>query len=296
METSADRKRRKGAEWLTAFLLLLMLAIAGLLIVSPCTALAAGGKIIWQSRDQFVAIVKQDGDGTAANDHPGKLSADQLRSMLESLETTETDKNKPLPVFNEPEREILVEMLREGLSQAGPKEDVTFAVIGQFPVLMGLARERKVTTGRVFYRGGELNIIFGMVHRDFKENEDRRLAPFVPGSRTRTAELGGRISASAGQLDITMKRGDWVEFSTASIGSSPSMSGESATPAVKPEQAGRRQSETDTTRKQEIKPAKPDKQGRTVEERLMLLNELRNKQLITEEEYRAKRLEILNEL
>lgn len=296
METSADRKKGKGAERLIAFLPLLMLAIAGLLIVSPCTALAAGGKTIWQSRDQFVAIEKQDGEGATANNHPAKLSADQLRSMLESLETTETGKNKPLPVFNEPEREILVEMLREGLSLAGPKEDVTFAVIGQFPALMGLARERKVTTGRVFYREGELNIIFGMVHQDFKDNEDRRLAPFVPGSRTRSAELGGRISASAEQLYFTMKRGDWLVFSPASIGSSPGMSGESATPAVKPEQAGRRPPETDITRKQESKPVKPDKQGKTVEERLMLLNELRNKKLITEEEYRAKRLEILNEL
>jgi len=293
MEKSAHRKRGKGAP---AFLRFFMLAIAGLLIVSSGTALAGRDKTIWQSRDQFVAIEKQDGEGTAANDHPAKLSAEQLRSMLESLEITETDKNKVLPVFNEPEREILVEMLREGLSLAGPKEDVTFAVIGQFPTLFGLARERKVTTGRVFYRGGELNIIFGMVHRDFRDNEDRRLAPFVPGSRTRPAELGGRISASAGEPGSTMKRGDWIVLSPASIGSSPGMPGESATPAMKPEQAERRPPETGTTRKQESKPAKPDKQGRTVEERLMLLNDLRNKKLITEEEYRSKRLEILNEL
>lgn len=292
MGKSAFRKRGKVAP---AFLRFFMLAIAGLLIVSPGIVLAGRDKTIWQSRDQFVAIEKQDGEGTAANDHPAKLSAEQIRSMLESMGITETGKNKVLPVFNEPEREILVEMLREGLSLAGPKEDVTFAVIGQYPVLMGLARERKVTTGRVFYRGGELNIIFGMVHRDFRDNEDRRLAPFVPGSRTRPAELGGRISATAGEPGSTMKRGDWIVFSPASIGSSPGTPGESATPAMKPEQAERRPPETDTTRKQESKPAKP-KQGRTVEERLMLLNDLRNKKLITEEEYRTKRLEILNEL
>jgi hypothetical protein len=296
MEKSARRKKRMGAEWLPAFLRFFMLAIAGLLIVSPGTALAGRDKIIWQSREQFVAIEKQDGAGTAANDHPAKLSSDQLRSMLESPETTDTDKNKPLPVFNEPEREILVEMLRDGLSLAGPKEDVTFAVIGQFPALMGLARERKVTTGRVFYRGGELNIIFGMLHRDFKDNEDRRLVPFVPGSRARPAELGGRISAAANLLDFSMKRGDWIVFSPASIGAAPGMPGESATPAMKPEQAERRPPETDTSRKQESKPVKSDRRVRTVEERLMLLIELRNKKLITEEEYRTKRLEILNEL
>lgn len=291
MEKSTVGKRRRGAA-----LLLLLPAIAVLLLLSPGTSPAREGKTIWQSRDQFVAIEKQDGEGTAANDHPAKLSAEQLRSMLESMEITETGKNKVLPVFNEPEREILVEMLREGLSLAGPKEDVTFAVIGQFPTLFGLARERKVTTGRVFYRGGELNIIFGMVHRDFRDNEDRRLAPFVPGSRTRPAEPGGRISASVGEPGSTMKRGDWIVFSPASIGSSPGTPGESAAPAMKPEPSERRPPVTDTTRKQESKPAKQDKQGRTVEERLMLLNDLRNKKLITEEEYRTKRLEILNEL
>ena len=291
-------KNTTVGKWIKgAALLLLLPAIAVLLLLSPGTSLAREGKFLWQSRDQFVAIEKQDGAGTAeANDHPAKLSADRLRSMLASLEITETGKDKPLPVFNEPEREKLVELLREGLSQAGPGEDVTFAVIGQFPALMGLVRERKVTTGRVFYRNGELNIIFGMVHRDFSENEDRRLAPFVPGSRTRPAELGGKISAAAGEPGSTMKREDWIVFSSASIGTSPGMPGESATPAMKPEQAERRPPETDTTRKQESKPAEPGKQGRTVEERLMLLNDLKNKKLITDEEYRAKRQEILNEL
>ncbi len=275
MENTMVGNRIKGAARL-----LLLPAIAVLLLLSPGTSLAREGKFLWQSRDQFVAIEKQDGAGTAeANDHPAKLSADRLRSMLASLGITEPGKDKPLPVFNEPEREKLVELLREGLSQAGPGEDVTFAVIGQFPALMGLVRERKVTTGRVFYRKGELNIIFGMVHRDFSENEDRRLAPFVPGSRTRPAELGGKISASEGAVAFTMKRDDWPVFSAASHAPAPEMSEEGAGPATK----------------QEHEPARADKPA-TVEERLMLLNSLRDKKLITDEEYRTKRQKILDEL
>ena len=52
------------------------------------------------------------------------------------------------------------------LSQAGPNEDVTFVVVGQRKAVYGLAKQRKVTTGRVFYREGKLNIIFGKMIDD----------------------------------------------------------------------------------------------------------------------------------
>ena len=42
------------------------------------------------------------------------------------------------------------------------------------------------------------------------------------------------------------------------------------------------------------RPAPAAKKG--IEERLMILNDLRNKKLITDEEYRTKRMDILNDL
>jgi len=268
-----------------------VLAAVGLLLASPRGAVAGGGKFLWQSREQFVAIEKPDGDGAEAiaNDHPAALPADQLRGMLDALKTVEPGKEQPLPVFNEQEREILVEFIREGLSLAGPHEDVTFAVIGQFPTLLGFAKERKVTTGRVFFQRGELNLIFGMVHRDVKDNEDRRLSPFSPGSRSRPADLAGRIEASQ-QHAFIMKRGDWLVFSPAG------MDQRTGTPAKKPAQVEQGLPAAEPSGKERGKPARVEKRGRSVEDRLRLLNELRDKKLITEEEYRVKRLDILNEL
>jgi hypothetical protein len=194
------------------------------------------------------------------------------------LQFIEADKDRPLPLFNESEREILVELLREGLSTAGPQEDVTFAVIGQFPTLFGLAKERKVTTGRVFSAQGKLNIIFGIVHRQVNDKEDRRLVPFTPGSRSRTAKLEGKLSIPDDERAVTMKRADWLTFSPESMPAVPSK------PVVSPRMTDQPEQAT------------PVKQGKSAGERLKILNELKNEKLITDDEYRSKRLEILNEL
>jgi hypothetical protein len=150
---------------------------------------------------------------------------------------------------------------------------------------MGLLKERMVTTGRVFCRDGELDIIFGDVHRSVRENEDRRLYPLLPGSRGTTTPREWRLAAKAGGETFEQKRPDWITFPLAAP----------PAPAVAPparESTGMEQKSAPA-----VSPAKPAPAGRkNAEERLMILNELHNKKLITDEEYRAKRLEILNEL
>lgn len=294
MEATSGRSKiqHKG------FLALLVIAAAGILFLSTSgTSSAETGKIIWQSREQFVAIEKQEiGAGKGIpGDHPPSISAARLRNILREPQIVETGKNRALPIFNEPEREILVQYILEALSQSNTSEDVTFAVIGQFPVLMGLASERKVTAGRVFFEGGQLNIIFGMIHRDVKDHEDRRLSPFVPGSRSRPATLAGKIVPS-GQQAFALKRADWLVFSPIDKDSAADMPAGSGPLPAKAEEFRPAPPETGTAGKEGQKIAKPDKRGRTVEERLILLNELRQKQLITDEEYRTKRQAILDEL
>jgi hypothetical protein len=275
-------------------LLLIQLTLVLLLATAGETQAAGETRYLWQSRDQFVAIQQQDSNGAAvsANDQPAMFSSDQLRAMLNELQFVEAGKEKPLPVFNEPEREILVELLREGLSTAGPQEDVTFAVIGQFPTLFGLAKERKVTTGRVFSAQGKLNIIFGIVHREINDKEDRRLAPFTPGSRSRTAKLEGRLSIPADERAAAMKRADWLTLSPKSMPAVPSK------PVVSPLMTDQPEPQPPTTNRRDgmNRQATPTKQGKSAGERIKILNELKDEKLITDDEYRSKRLEILNEL
>lgn len=277
--------------------MVLLVAILGGVAGCASTGTGQAGEVhvstVWKARDQYVAIEKQDrqkGVAPTANAHPADLSVERLRSALESIEAHPTGKDQTVALFKNPELEILGEKIREGLASAAPDEDVTFAVIGHYPALLGLMQERKVTTGRVFCLDGKLNIIFGDILRDARDNEDRRLFPLLPGSRTSSVPGEWMLVAKPDGERFILNRPDWATFPLA-----PPRALVVPPPVQQPVPGSAVISEK--VPPHAASPEKPGKSGRTsVEERLIILNELRNKNLITDEEYRMKRQEILNEL
>lgn len=281
---------------------------------------------LWKSGEQFVAIEKQDrqaGVTMKANEHLTEISVERIRHALESIDFRAQDKDKSISLFNEPELNILPEYLAEGLALAGPDEDVTFAIIGNYVESMGILKKRMVTTGRVFCQDGQINIIFGDVHRVLTEvmgfPEDRRLNPFLPGSRGGSVgKLEGTLLPKPGGEIFTKMRSDWIAFlangsetpysppaarqdSGAAPGTAPVAAPGTApvaapgartmTPSAVQDTGGAGQDLRPVYRE---RPAPAAKKG--TEERLMILNDLRNKKLITDEEYRTKRMDILNDL
>lgn len=285
MEISVKGLRTRTAWW---FMVALLVTGGG---IGGCATLTSQGrdatvKSIWQAQDQFVAIEKQDrqpGVTVPANAHPADISVDRISSALASIDVRLPGKDKAVSLFNDPELRILSENIHTGLAAAGPDEDVSFAVIGHYPVLLGVLQERRVTTGRVFCRDGRLNIIFGEVLRDVKDSEDRRLYPFIPGSRATAAPLTVVLMEKPGGEPFVVQRQDWLTFSLA------------APVVLRPERESAGMGSK--TVAPAVAPGKPAETGRkSAEERLIILNDLHNKKLITDEEFRVKRLEILNEL
>lgn len=261
-----------------------VVAVLVLLVLSS-TSHASDVRHIWQSRDQFVALERQDvpPSGTVAiNNHPVQLSPDRLAAMLASIEFSSEEGSKPEQLITNESLEVLVPQLVQGFRRAAPGEDVTFAIIGLHKSMLGFAKSAKVTTGRAFYQGGRLNVIFGLVRKEFNEREDRRLSPFTPGTRQKAPQDGWMLLAQPGRNGFTLSRKDWVTFSDewrAAVARTPVS--EQIVPSVP------------TT------PARSDKQDkdtRSPVERLTTLNELKGKGLISEEEYQGKRLQILNGL
>jgi hypothetical protein len=250
------------------------------------TASASDVRHLWQSRDQFVALERQD-DSSAGpaqpNGHPLDLTLERLTAILESIDMRATDGEKPQPLFTRSAVETLAPYLLQGLQQASPAEDVTFAVVGLYNALYGLAKSPKVTTGRVFHKEGRLNIIVGLVQQEVKDRDDRRLVPFTPGSRLKAGEGEWTLLQHPDQNGFNLIRKDWVAFSDEwrpSVVQIP-VAEKSVTPVqTAPVQPGKRNSGT-------LRPAA---------DRLSTLNELKDKGLISEEEYRGKRMEILNGL
>lgn len=263
-----------GAWWLTAGM-------------QPNQASAAERHLLWQSRDQFVALEPQDAGSTGPalpNEHPAALTGEQLATQLAALQFRATEHAPAVPLFTRNTLDALVPQLLIGLQQATPGDDLTFAVISLREALYGLAKEPSVTTGRLFIKDGRLNIIVGLAQHDVNEREDRRLAPFTPGSRRTTAGGQWQLQAPTQPPGYTLVRRDWATVATSW---QPLTAPQSFPPATVPSAPMLHQ------------PAPPLNQrepARTPAERLTTLKELKDKELITDEEYRSKRLQIMNEL
>lgn len=283
-----------AAVQLCGMVLLVALSLAGCASMKTGGAEAGSGQTVWKVRDQFVNVVPQERGGSTpvvANDHPAMVSSAEIRRALASVVVVMPGKGAPAPLFSETELKVLEDAGVKGLRQAGPDEDVTFAVFGYYSTLEGFLKETKVTTGRMFYQDGRLNLILGIVHRDVMDNEDRRLYPFVPGSRLKPSAIDGRIAAAAGGVPFTTKRPDWLVFSPYSdappVTEAAQPRPEPDAPVVVPAAPSQK------TPKMVDRPAN---QPKSLEERLIILNGLKNKGLVTDDEYQKKRLEILNEL
>jgi hypothetical protein len=277
--------------WIFAVLILFCFGAAGCSQVKSIIPSDKDAKLLFKSRDQYVRIVKQDavkGMKISPNEHPVSLDAGQIRSVLSSLEIMLPKQDKSVPVFAKPELETLEKYLSQGLAEAGPDEDVVFAVIGDYRAVYGFAKVPKYTSGRVFYREGKLNIIFGKIQEDYKSYGlyapvDRRTDPLLPGSRSVSSEHVWRLLGQPDQSfysSNTGVRSDWVILDLASMEARAAL-GENAPAAQAPGMSG---------------PQPYYGNQKTVEERLQTLNDLKSKKLITDEEYEKKRLEILKEL
>lgn len=267
-------------------------------IMFSSNAYASDVRQLWQSRDQFLALERQDsslGGKATLNDHPAEISPDRLTAILASIELQSPESKAAERLFTPQSLEVLVPEMIQGFKKAAPGEDLTFAVIGLHKSLFGLAKSPKVTTGRAFFAGGRFNVIFGYAQKDFNEREDRRLAPLTPGKRQRPLDGEWSIISQQGRNGFALVRKDWVTFSDewrAAVAQTPAVEkvaspsqpapvAEQNAPAAQAAPA-QQVKQTDDTRK----PA----------ERLTTLNELKERGLISEEEYRSKRLEILNRL
>ncbi|MHC1697681.1 MAG: SHOCT domain-containing protein [Geobacteraceae bacterium] len=266
-------------------LLIVLLCCVGLVGCSTLKSITSNkdSKLLFKSRDQFVQIVKQDsekGVKVPANGHPVSLDEGQIRMALASLEFTTPGKDSSSPVFDAPELDVLARYLPAALAQVSPEEDVAFAVVGNFKAVYGLAKEQMYTSGRVFYRDGKLNIIFGEIHGKYWANADRRLYPLAPGSRFKSTVHTWALVNQPDQEFYSGPEGqrtDWLVLDLASMEARAAMGEKAAAtqaPIAVPSSGAQK----------------------SVGERLQILNDLKNKNLITTEEYEKKRLDILKDL
>jgi hypothetical protein len=261
-------------------------------------------KTIWHSRLQNVKIVRQDtakGSAITQNEQPVLLVPEQIRNALASLEVRLKPEERLIPVFSKPELDTLSGKLSQALTEAEADQDVTFVSIGDRKAVYGLTKQPKVTTARVFYKDGKLNIIFGRMVEDISNDIDTRLFPLTPGSRIHAADHKWILEESPDiqfHAEGGMIRSDWVMLDLASMAAHEALG---IKPAAVPERVvapqETRQVQAPAYQAPVVTQApQTGKTSKTIEERLQILNDLKNKKLITDEEYKKKRADILNDL
>jgi len=240
--------------------------------------------VLWSANDQWVRVEPQDDAAASPNDHPAQLASEAISNALAALrvrivdEDTATEAQRS--VFTAEELRNLVPRIASGLAKAGPRQDVTFSTIGSHPRAPGgLVKDPGVNAGRVFYDDGKINVIFGELQSGYRKRSvyGQRTEDFTPrqqGSRSKAAEHEWVLAARPGvelHSNAGGVRNDWIEIDGAAVAAGSAAL--SQAPAAATPQS-----------------------GVDLEQRLKTLKELRDKNLISEEAYRAKMQELLSEL
>ena len=287
-------------------------------------------KNIWQLNEQYVALAPSSVDRDkpeAPNGHPVVLQIDEVRDALKSLELWVDGgffrEEEAVRVLSDGQVTTISRYVVEALAQAKPEEDAVFVVRGYGNVAFDVVREKYWTGGRIFFAEDKLNVIIGT----YQERKDRgkRQAEgahgilddyqdlyFDHGNRDDIAKMPGRIVSSEGVEPGGRKGGkqrpDWVkiDIKTAVAAYRNNLIPEEERKrekAAKAEAARltieRRQMREEMARmRKELNDLKgaggisaPD-----LEKRLDTLQELKDKALISEEEYIARRAEILKDI
>jgi hypothetical protein len=266
----------------------LVIASSALALFAAITCAADAPRdvvVLWSANDQWVKIEPQDDAAAPPNDHPVQLASEAISNALAALRIRIVDEDTAAEaqrsVFTAEELRNLAPRIASGLAKAGPAQDVTFSTIGSHPrAAGGLVKDPGVNAGRVFYDDGKLNVIFGELQSGYRKRNvyGQRTEDFTPrrqGSRTKAAENEWAVAARPGvELHSSAGgvRSDWVEIAPAAA----------TAPAATAAGSGEGPAAT--------------KSGADIEQRLKTLKELRDKNLISEEAYRAKMQELLSEL
>ncbi len=303
--------------------------LVGWAIVVFCcasSAYAASNSIIWERGDQIVQLAMQDDASAPPNDHPIVTTAGEIEAMLKMLRLRYADEESelaPKSVFTQEELDNLGDTIATGLGRAEPSQDVIFHVIGTRRLSPGaFAKRNRVSAGRVFYRGGNLNIIFGQVQTPHRKKNvygqiDQDFYPRNYGSRTAVTKHDFILlpnSATRLYQDNRGTRNDWIVIepgataATAAAGqpdAEPEPSPSPASPAVPVVVAEASTTPSSPAAGNSVEKEKKQAGGTgaesaeltaDVEERLEKLKRLHERELISEEAYQAKMKEILQDL
>jgi hypothetical protein len=272
--------------------------------------------VIWErGTNVYVKYAEQDSSNFGENDHPVVLKMEEISRALGSLRFLENDRSdadqERQSIFTVEQIDVLSQNLAKGLAKAKSNQDINFALDRRSRKLLSLKANRLFVAGRAFYKDEKLNIIIGEYDRGADEGFEAVYDPTRVGIVRYNFDHGRRTKRSKGlkkpiitvqgienkQIEGT-DRSDWLVIDLKSVSEALDMK---AKLQKSEEQARKREEILDLLGIEEASPshpaaAAPARAPDSIEERLTVLGRLKDKGLISDEEYAMKRKQILNEL
>jgi hypothetical protein len=233
----------------------------------------------WRIGEFTTVQVVQAEAGAAPNQHPARVTADALRWQLGGIRATVDGSSVAL--FAADEISDFAEPLAQALVVAGPGDDVLLVSSSR----RGASFLTDVTavTARLFVQDDKLQVIVRDARAAFvKEYINSNKAPkFNHGSR---ASASGVVLTNS---SATSRRGDWLALGLTVPGAAPALVAAPVTAAT----AGPTAAAAPAPAAPAMEPLQTE-----AEHRLATLKRLRDRGLISEEEFQEKRKEVLKQL
>ena len=282
------------------------------------------GEILWESGlSLYIKIDNQEEGTKQANNHPVKLDAETIDSSLRLLKIWDKsfyEEGDAESVFLINQTRLLGKHISEGLKKAKPNEDIIFALVGMKKGGLG-TNEPKYMGGRAFYLDNALNIIIG----DYDKPRNKGMEAAVGGAGITEIKydirIGKRKKASkfkenmiqvdgVSNIRVNSKiRKDWFAINLAKtkivVANQKELkrrgSKEYKQEKLFKDEAAklakeRREMRLEMARLRKEMEGNNKSAQESIEDRLKKLKELMDKELISEEEYDKRRVEILNEI
>jgi hypothetical protein len=217
--------------------------------------------------------------GAAPNQHPVQIDAETVRRVLGSVRFDGNQGTQSL--FAADELAELADPIVEAFANAKPEDDLILLSTSRRGG--GILAQPHGVTARLFMQGGALQLIVHDARFEFMNQ--------YIGSRTQpTFTFGSRSKTGSAQLRSTIgtaRRSDWLALPTSAASTATTTPAATPAPAANPAPAAALPAPAAAPRARD--PGFADE----VEQRLLTLKRLRERGLISEEEFQQKRREIL---
>ena len=296
--------------------------IISLIMLTQPAALA--DEVLWESGlNLYIKITDQD-NKTRPNQHPVTLDAKEIANALNAMEILEKrmiKEDEVNTVFSFQQATLLGQYLASGLQKARPDEDIVFALVSNKRSYV-VIKETYYMAGRAFYADDRLHIIIGDYDKlpdKFRERAEASSGNtsgihyfFDNGKRTKPSDFKQVLISKDGinnYKDESRIRRDWFVIDVkqasaayvAAVEANKKLDPNEANAELIRQEAARIAKERREMRMEMARMRKEmsENQGGTpltVEERLKNLEELKDKGLISGDEYDVKRQEILSDI